>query len=154
MWRRRNETSYHGKKSVLVHIQSAFSEIKTTHQRGFTRVATNCLKINIIRFVRIRAGDIESRVDSPTISHEEMLRPWRTTQNRTMVKKECSEEKIDRSADLADPSSGICKAAARHAASTLVSSSSLSPSLFFSLPPRKFFLALPRHFVTAWAGSK
>jgi len=145
------------KKSVFVHIQSAFSEIaKQLTREGLSRIATNCLKINIIRFIRIRAGDIGvGIVDSPTISHEEVLGPWCITQNRT-VKKGCNEEKIDRLADLADPSPGICKAVARHVVDPRFIGISVfvSLSLFLSLSPRKFFLALPRHFVTAWAGSK
>lgn len=64
------------KRSVLVYIQSAFSEIETTRRRGFTRAATDCLKINIIRFVRIRAGDIERRDRRfAAISHEVVPRP-------------------------------------------------------------------------------
>lgn len=68
-------------KSVLVYIQSAFSEIETTRRReGFTRAATDCLKINIIRFVRIRAGDIDRRDRRfAAISHEEVPEPRRTT---------------------------------------------------------------------------
>ena len=114
--RRRNKTLYYGKKKRLrSHSERILRDRETTHRRGFTRIATNCLKINIIRFVRIRAGDIGvGIIDSPTISHEEVLGPWCITQNRT-VKKECNEEKIDRPADLADPSPRICKAVARHA---------------------------------------
>lgn len=98
------------KRSPRLHSEHILRDRNNSPERGFMRAATDRLKINIIRFVRIRAGDIERRDRRfAAISHEK-LPPGRWGKK----KKRYSEEKIDRSADLANPSSGICKAAARH----------------------------------------